>query len=146
MLLSGDVRLPLKASLKSALGVFSFSLVCFYSVLVLSAAAQYDHHNSDCFACVVLSHGESGYVYATDEIIPLSSIFEPFREKNCPGLQGKPKLFFIQVIVPMLERAPCVYPVGGANLPIIGLCLRKICHRASYECTPNSQKTVQGGR
>ncbi|XP_064601294.1 caspase-7-like [Liolophura sinensis] len=63
---------------------------------ILAEAVQYDHHNSDCFACVVLSHGESGYVYATDEIIPLSSIFEPFTEKNCPGLRGKPKLFFIQ--------------------------------------------------
>ncbi|VDO96533.1 unnamed protein product [Schistosoma curassoni] len=62
---------------------------------VISTQNLRDH---DCFACVILSHGdEGGLIYATDGSIPVDRIIAPFRGDQCLDLRGKPKLFFIQV-------------------------------------------------
>ena len=68
----------------------------------------------DCFACVLLSHGDfvhvvdksvpdrlekEDVVYATDQIILTSEIVELFTDKRAPSLAGKPRLFLIQVSV-----------------------------------------------
>jgi hypothetical protein len=45
----------------------------------------------------VLSHGREGYIYATDKLVPLEMLTQPFKGDKCPSLVGKPKLFFIQV-------------------------------------------------
>ncbi|XP_063074169.1 caspase-10-like [Engraulis encrasicolus] len=51
----------------------------------------------DCFICCVLSHGGSkGVSGCDDEVLPMEEILKPFRGHVCPGLVGKPKLFFIQ--------------------------------------------------
>ncbi|KAF6768852.1 hypothetical protein AHF37_04842 [Paragonimus kellicotti] len=59
--------------------------------------ADIDHSDSDCFACVVLTHGdENGVIYAYDRPVSLDQIILPFRGDRCASLRGKPKLFFIQ--------------------------------------------------
>ncbi|KAA0198373.1 Caspase 3 apoptosis cysteine peptidase b [Fasciolopsis buskii] len=59
--------------------------------------AEQDHSQSDCFACVILSHGdENGLVYAQDGAVSLDHLISPFRGDVCSSLKGKPKLFFIQ--------------------------------------------------
>lgn len=63
---------------------------------VMTEAAKRDHSTSDCFGCAILSHGDDGIVYGTDGIIQVESLVAPFKGDICPGLLGKPKLFFIQ--------------------------------------------------
>ncbi|NWV10643.1 CASPA protein, partial [Ptilonorhynchus violaceus] len=56
-----------------------------------------DHKNRDCFICCILSHGESGAIYGTDEeLVSIRMIMSHFTAKQCPQLAAKPKLFFIQ--------------------------------------------------
>ncbi|CAH8495511.1 unnamed protein product [Schistosoma turkestanicum] len=63
-------------------------------IQIISTQNLRDH---DCFACVILSHGdEGGLIYATDGSVPVDRIIAPFRGDQCPDLRGKPKLFFIQ--------------------------------------------------
>ena len=46
---------------------------------------------------VLMSHGDTGYIYGTDdEKVKLKDIQAEFEGNKCPKLQGKPKLFFIQ--------------------------------------------------
>ncbi|XP_036613794.1 caspase-10 [Trichosurus vulpecula] len=55
------------------------------------------HEDSDCFVCFVLSHGDSGSVFSSDEkSIAILDITSYFRARPCPGLINKPKLFFFQ--------------------------------------------------
>lgn len=78
----------------------------------LKKAAKSDHTDADCFACVLLSHGDfvhvvdksvpdrlekEDVVYATDQIILTKEIVEMFTDRRAPSLAGKPRLFFIQV-------------------------------------------------
>lgn len=67
-------------------------------VQVLAKAAADDEFNlhSDCFVCVILTHGEEGVVYGTDDKIEVKTLLEPFKGDKCRGLIGKPKIFFIQ--------------------------------------------------
>jgi hypothetical protein len=64
---------------------------------VYITASLEDHSDVDCFACVILSHGDDGIVYGTNGTIKLASLFAMFKGDQCPSLAGKPKLFFIQV-------------------------------------------------
>ncbi|KAF3699004.1 Caspase-8 [Channa argus] len=53
--------------------------------------------NHDALVVCVLSHGEKGCVYGTDEQrLPLAELTKPFTSGRAPTLAGKPKLFFIQ--------------------------------------------------
>ncbi|KAF7258788.1 hypothetical protein EG68_03291 [Paragonimus skrjabini miyazakii] len=61
----------------------------------IQKVANIDHSDSDCFACVVLTHGdENGIIYAYDRPVSLDQIILPFRGDRCASLRGKPKLFF----------------------------------------------------
>ncbi|KAH9518588.1 Caspase-7 [Bulinus truncatus] len=62
----------------------------------LQNAASIDHTNSSCFVCVILSHGEEGYVFAHDDRVALDELVSPFKGDKCPSLVGKPKIFLIQ--------------------------------------------------
>ena len=57
---------------------------------------------SDCFVCAILTHGEEGVVYGIDDKIEVKQLLEPFKGNNCKGLVGKPKIFFIQVRLPLM--------------------------------------------
>ncbi|XP_069118708.1 uncharacterized protein [Argopecten irradians] len=75
-----------------------------------SAASLTDYHKqSDCFACVIGSHGEElvakgdgtthknkHVIYGTDTYVRTSKLTDLFSDNKCPGLRLKPKIFFIQ--------------------------------------------------
>ncbi|XP_078319668.1 caspase-7-like [Crassostrea virginica] len=62
----------------------------------LKKAADSDHRDNDCFACAILSHGEDGFLWGIDRMIPINDLMEPFKGNKCLSLAGKPKIFFIQ--------------------------------------------------
>uniref|UniRef100_H3A019 Caspase 2 n=1 Tax=Latimeria chalumnae TaxID=7897 RepID=H3A019_LATCH len=56
-----------------------------------------DHRDVDCCIIALLSHGVEGAIYGVDgELLQLYDIFSLFDNANCPNLQNKPKMFFIQ--------------------------------------------------
>lgn len=60
--------------------------------------ANDNHEMCDCFACVILTHGEEGgFIYASDQAVVLDHLMFLFRGDQCRDLCGKPKMFFIQV-------------------------------------------------
>ncbi len=65
-------------------------------VRLLEEVASLDHSRHDCFALVLLSHGNEGTVYAYDAAYPTQRLWEPFTSDRAPSLTGKPKLFFLQ--------------------------------------------------
>lgn len=63
----------------------------------LADVSQEDHSNYDCFVCCILSHGRLHEIYGTNcKPVGIAELTGKFRSRNCKGLAGKPKLFFIQ--------------------------------------------------
>uniref|UniRef100_A0A3B4WNW2 Caspase-8 n=1 Tax=Seriola lalandi dorsalis TaxID=1841481 RepID=A0A3B4WNW2_SERLL len=63
----------------------------------LTELGKKDFLDHDALVVCVLSHGEKGCVFGTDEKkVKLRELTSPFTSKNAPTLAGKPKLFFIQ--------------------------------------------------
>lgn len=60
-----------------------------YSALEIAATED----KLSCCACAILTHGDEGILYATDQKIEIREITKVFREKS---LAGKPKLFIFQ--------------------------------------------------
>jgi hypothetical protein len=57
--------------------------------------ADDDHSNSDCFLCVVMSHGNEDKIVTSDnKVMSFEEIMAPI--KSCKSLENKPKLFFFQ--------------------------------------------------
>jgi hypothetical protein len=57
--------------------------------------ADEDHSNSDCFLCVVMSHGNEDKIVTSDnKLMSFEEIMAPI--KSCKSLENKPKLFFFQ--------------------------------------------------
>ena len=82
-----------------------------HMMMTLREAAKWeDHSRSDCFVCCVTSHGyetlftnkegikcrKDVIECKNDTILEYDTILECFNEENCPGLKGKPKMFFFQ--------------------------------------------------
>jgi len=62
---------------------------------VMQEQATLDHRKSDCFLCVIMSHGNQEKIVTSDnEEISFEQIMAPI--KTCDSLVNKPKLFFIQ--------------------------------------------------
>ena len=62
---------------------------------IIKRAANMDHTDYDSFICCLMSSGDSGYLYGTDdERVYLTEIQKQIVE--CQSLVGKPKIFFIQ--------------------------------------------------
>ncbi|XP_046839958.1 caspase-3-like [Xenia sp. Carnegie-2017] len=60
-----------------------------------SEISKRDFSRYDGFVCFILSHGDENGIYGVDdEIISIQKIVSMFRD--CTGLAGKPKLFFVQ--------------------------------------------------
>ncbi|XP_053943265.1 caspase-2 isoform X1 [Cuculus canorus] len=56
-----------------------------------------DHQDVDSCIVALLSHGVEGGVYGSDgKLLQLQEAFRLFDNANCPNLQNKPKMFFIQ--------------------------------------------------
>ncbi|XP_013857242.1 caspase-9 [Austrofundulus limnaeus] len=70
----------------------------------LSTLSKIDHSQYDCCVVAMLSHGAEvnhnrfpGAVYGVDgQFIKVQQITNYLNGQNCPSLQGKPKLFFLQ--------------------------------------------------
>jgi hypothetical protein len=81
--------------------------------------ASGDHTNSDCFLCVVMSHGNEDKIVTRDnKEISFEEIMAPI--KLCPSLENKPKLFFFQACrgenemeIPRVKSRPN----SGSSLP-----------------------------
>ncbi|KAM9486575.1 CASP8 and FADD-like apoptosis regulator isoform 2-T2 [Clarias gariepinus] len=60
---------------------------------------QSDHYSSDAFICCIISRSHSSQLLGTDSHglgLDLNIVRQLFMPNSCPGLTGKPKLFFIQ--------------------------------------------------
>ncbi|NXB64927.1 CASPA protein, partial [Struthidea cinerea] len=76
-----------------------------------------DHKDRNCFVCCILSHGESGAIYGTDEkLVLIRTLMSHFTAKQCPQLAAKPKLFFIQACQGNKVQRP-VYVDTDAQTP-----------------------------
>ncbi|NXR61912.1 CFLAR regulator, partial [Rhadina sibilatrix] len=75
---------------------------------LLEVARWQNHRNCDSFICILVSRGNSQNIFCTDHTFsgfPLEHIKKYFTADSCPGLLGKPKLFFIQsYVVPENEQ------------------------------------------
>ncbi|NXR51841.1 CFLAR regulator, partial [Hippolais icterina] len=75
---------------------------------LLEVARWQKHRNCDGFVCILVSRGNSQSIFCTDHTFsgfPLEQIKKYFTADSCPGLLGKPKLFFIQsYVVPENEQ------------------------------------------
>ncbi|NWT96759.1 CFLAR regulator, partial [Urocynchramus pylzowi] len=75
---------------------------------LLEVARWQKHKNCDSFVCILVSRGNSDSIFCTDHTFsgfPLEQIKKYFTADSCPGLLGKPKLFFIQsYVVPENEQ------------------------------------------
>lgn len=63
---------------------------------VLEELANDNHSDADCVLVAVLSHGEMGILYASDQPYKPDRLWGHFNAEKCPTLAGKPKLFFVQ--------------------------------------------------
>lgn len=62
--------------------------------------AEEDHSKNDCLVVVAMTHGiSSSFIYARENPYPVEFLWNTFTADKCPTLAGKPKLFFIQVIL-----------------------------------------------
>lgn len=53
----------------------------------------------ECIVLIFMSHGQSGYIYGNDpdpRRVKLTDLTELFDSGNCPGLDDKPRLVFVQ--------------------------------------------------
>ncbi|XP_050392535.2 caspase-3 [Patella vulgata] len=102
-----------RKALKKTFKNLGFRVKCFKNLearqigkTLQEASKDFIHGEADCFACVILSHGGEFYtnaherknmIYGVDESrISVERIMNYFDSQNCPALQGKPRLFFVQ--------------------------------------------------
>jgi caspase 7 len=62
----------------------------------IKQVAKYDHSNCDCLCISVLTHGDTGILYAKDTQYKPDILWNSFSADRCPTLAGKPKIFFMQ--------------------------------------------------
>jgi len=63
---------------------------------ILNMARKTDHTNCNSFVMALMSHGDDGVIYSTDDCIDIKDFVDLFRGDNCPTLNGKPKIFIFQ--------------------------------------------------
>ncbi|NXS11728.1 CFLAR regulator, partial [Neodrepanis coruscans] len=77
---------------------------------VLEVARLQKHRNCDSFICILVSRGNPQSIFCTDHNhsgLSLEQIKKWFTADSCPGLAGKPKLFFIQSYIVTEDRQEC---------------------------------------
>ncbi|XP_070570562.1 caspase-8-like [Ptychodera flava] len=63
----------------------------------LEDVGKEDHRPYSCLVCCILSHGVQDNVFGSDGVkVEISDLTGCFKGIRCPGLVGKPKLFFLQ--------------------------------------------------
>lgn len=100
----------------------------------MSVVAEEDHTDADCFVLAISSHGDEiiqklpkdekqvrqDVVFCTDFFMQTRDLVFAFSDSQCPTLTGKPRLFFIQVLLKSFFLM-MVY------LKIIEACMKKYC-------------------
>ncbi|XP_071114684.1 caspase-8-like [Haliotis cracherodii] len=72
----------------------------------LKTMALQDHSRCSCFVCVVMSHGSSKSIKASDGLdVNVDQITKQFTAEKCPSLRGKPKVFLFQACRGNQEQA-----------------------------------------
>ncbi|KAL1478815.1 hypothetical protein MTO96_052364 [Rhipicephalus appendiculatus] len=66
--------------------------------LLCEAAQCQEQEGAQCLVVILMSHGDQDTIQGVDgEALHLiNDVYAQFNNENCPALQGKPKLFFIQ--------------------------------------------------
>ncbi|KAL1433847.1 hypothetical protein MTO96_012186 [Rhipicephalus appendiculatus] len=66
--------------------------------LLSGAAHKEELKEAECLVLILMSHGDKDGILGVDnQWLPLKEdVYAQFNNENCPALQGKPKLFFIQ--------------------------------------------------
>lgn len=88
--------------LEKCLKELSFSVEVFsdltYDEIIahIKRTAKANHSKNDCLLIVVLSHGESGKLYAKNVDYRSEKLWCWFTDEMCPTLAGKPRLFIFQ--------------------------------------------------
>lgn len=62
----------------------------------LKYIAAEDHSDADCFACVILTHGDADGLHGTSGRLKETDIMDCFNADKCPSLAFKPKIFIFQ--------------------------------------------------
>jgi len=62
----------------------------------LKRLSKVDYSEQDCFVCCILSTGDYGIIYGTDEPVQTEQFLEFFKGDTCRTLAGKPKIFIFQ--------------------------------------------------
>ena len=59
--------------------------------------AKVKWHDMECVVLIIMSHGETDGIYGTDgELTKLKDMTDIFISSQCPGLNEKPRLVFVQ--------------------------------------------------
>lgn len=58
-----------------------------------------DHSECDMLVVMFMSHGEQDVLWGRDTHFKPDILFDSFQADQCKSLAGKPKLFFVQVIL-----------------------------------------------
>ena len=66
---------------------------------ILEELSHADHTYSDCIMVIVMSHGELGILYSSDQPYKPDRLWSRFNAEKCPTLAGKPKIFLVQVMI-----------------------------------------------
>ncbi|TTS97988.1 CASP8 and FADD-like apoptosis regulator [Bagarius yarrelli] len=92
---------------------------------------QTKHYSMDALICCIISRSHSSQLLGTDSYrmgLDLNDVRQVFTSDSCPGLTGKPKLFFIQ----SYETSESVGRVGSGELETDS----PVCHRCGVENVP----------
>jgi caspase 7 len=88
-------------NLKKTLNYLEFQVILCNNIAkseleqVMREQSLVNYKNSDCFLCVVMSHGNKEKIVTSDnQEISFEDIMAPI--KSCVSLENKPKLFFFQ--------------------------------------------------
>ena len=66
-------------------------------VRTLKEVASIDYKSYDCLMVAILTHGEEGKLYGSDDkLVSVQDLITLFNGNQCPLLAGKPKIFFLQ--------------------------------------------------
>jgi len=77
--------------------------------ILLLTASSLDHSNYDAFVCCILTHGNLGVLYTSDnQPILIVDIVQYFDDLHCKSLRGKPKMFFIEASMMIGKSKQCV--------------------------------------
>ena len=90
---------------------------------LLENYSKLDHSLSDCFLCVIMSHGNDNYVQgidgtevANDGMHIQEEAVAHFANNKCPSLKNKPKLFFLDFCRNVLKKTQDVNPLVKETL------------------------------